>query len=83
VEYVREGIRVNCVSPGTVVSLSLMDRVNSTEDPRQAMQDFIDRQPMGRLGTPEEIARAILFAADPEVGFMTGANIMVDGGMTV
>lgn len=83
VEYVREGIRVNCVSPGTVLSPSLMDRVNSTADPEQAMRDFVARQPMGRLGTPEEVAKAYLFAADSQVGFMTGANIMVDGGMTV
>ena len=83
VEYIREGIRVNCVSPGTVLSPSLMDRVNSTADPEQAMRDFVARQPMGRLGAPEEVAKAYLFAADSQVGFMTGANIMVDGGMTV
>jgi len=83
VEYVREGIRVNCVSPGTVVSPSFMDRVNQSADPEQAMKDFVARQPMGRLGTPEEIAEAFLFAADPNVGFMTGSNIMVDGAMTV
>ena len=82
-EYVQEGIRVNCVCPGTVVSPSFMDRVNSYEDPEQAMQNFVSRQPMGRLGTPEEIAEAILFAADPAVSFMTGANIVVDGAMTL
>ena len=47
------------------------------------MEDFIARQPMGRLGTPEEIAQAILFAASPDVTFMTGANIVVDGAMTL
>jgi len=46
-------------------------------------QDFIARQPMGRLGTDEEIASAILFAASAEAGFMTGAAIHIDGGMTM
>lgn len=82
-EYMREGIRVNCVCPGTVVSPSFEQRVAQSPDPEQAMKDFIARQPMGRLGTAEEIAQAILFAADPKVPFMTGANIVVDGGMTV
>lgn len=82
-EYVREGIRVNCVCPGTVVSPSFMGRVNDSGDPEQAMKNFVARQPMGRLGTPEEIAQAILFAADPGVSFMTGVNIVVDGAMTL
>lgn len=82
-EYVHEGIRVNCVCPGTVVSPSFRSRVASSADPEKAMQDFVDRQPMGRLGTPEEIAEAILFAASPDVTFMTGANIVVDGAMTL
>lgn len=82
-EYVHEGIRVNCVCPGTVVSPSFLQRVESSPDPEEAMRKFVARQPMGRLGTPEEIAEAVLFAADPAVTFMTGANIVVDGAMTV
>lgn len=82
-EYVKEGIRVNCICPGTVLSPSFMKRVNNSEDPEAAMRDFVARQPMGRLGTPEELARAALFAADPNVTFMTGSNIVVDGAMTV
>ena len=83
IEYAREGIRVNCVCPGTVCSPSFMQRVNNAPDPEAAMKNFVARQPMGRLGEPDEVARAILFAADPNVGFMTGANIVVDGAMTV
>lgn len=83
VEYIREGIRVNCVCPGTVESSSFKRRVQEAADPEQAMRDFVARQPMGRLGSPEELAEAILFAAAPEVTFMTGANIVVDGGMTI
>ena len=83
IEYAREGIRVNCVCPGTVCSPSFKKRVESTPDPEAAMRNYVSRQPMGRLGEPEEIAQAILFAANPNVGFMTGANIVVDGAMTV
>ena len=82
-EYIREGVRVNCVCPGTVESASFKRRVEASSDPEQAMKDFVSRQPMGRLGTPEELAQAILFAASPDVTFMTGSNIVVDGGMTI
>ena len=82
-EYVAEGIRVNCVSPGTVLSPSLQGRIDRTEDPAQAMHNFVARQPLGRLGTSDEVAKAIVFAAANGIGFMTGANIVVDGGMTI
>ena len=82
-EYAAEGIRFNCLCPGTTMSESLKGRIAATADPEQAMKDFVARQPMGRLGVPEEIAEAVLFAADPAVTFMTGAIIAVDGAMTV
>lgn len=82
-EYVADGIRVNCVCPGTVYSPSFQRRVDAAEDPELAMKQFVERQPMGRLGTAEEVAKAIVFAAGEGVEFMTGANIVVDGGMTV
>ncbi len=82
-EYVSEGIRINCVSPGTVASPSLIGRVNKTDDPEAAMRNFVSRQPLGRLGTSDEVAKAIVFAAAQGIGFMTGANIVVDGGMTI
>jgi len=82
-EYVSEGIRINCVSPGTVLSPSLMGRVNKTNDPEAAMRNFEARQPTGKLGTCEELAKAIVFAAAQGIGFLTGANIVVDGGMTI
>ena len=82
-EYIGEGVRVNCVCPGTVESDPFKRRVAASPDPEQAMKDFVARQPMGRLGRPEELAEAILFAASPDVTFMTGANIVVDGGMTI
>ncbi|MCI5957097.1 MAG: SDR family oxidoreductase, partial [Clostridiales bacterium] len=62
-EYVAEGIRVNCVSPGTVYSPSFQQRVDTAPDPQKALASFIQRQPMGRLGTAQEVARAIVFAS--------------------
>jgi len=82
-DYIKEGIRVNCICPGTVLTPSFEARVNGYTDPEKAMQNFVERQPMGRLGTPEEIAEAIIFASSGNVSFMTGAHIVVDGGMTI
>ena len=82
-EYVAEGIRINCVSPGTVLSPSLQGRIDRTDDPQAALENFVARQPLGRLGESEEVAKAIVFAAGQGIGFMTGANIVVDGGMTI
>lgn len=82
-EHIAEGVRVNCVSPGTVLSPSLQGRIDRTEDPQAALAGFVSRQPMGRLGTSEEVAKAIVFAAGQGIGFMSGANIVVDGGMTI
>ena len=82
-DLVRDNIRVNAVSPGTTLTPSLEDRINQAPDPEKMKQEFFDRQPIGRLGYPEEIARAILFAADERAGFMDGVNIQIDGGMAI
>ena len=82
-DLVRENIRVNAVSPGTTLTPSLEDRINQAPDPEKMKQEFFDRQPIGRLGYPEEIARAILFAADERAGFMDGVNIQIDGGSSI
>jgi len=82
-EYMADGVRVNCVCPGTVDTPSLEGRIQAFADPAQARRDFESRQPLGRLGLPGEIAEAILLAASPAAGFMTGAVIVIDGGMTV
>jgi NAD(P)-dependent dehydrogenase (short-subunit alcohol dehydrogenase family) len=82
-DYLSENIRVNCVCPGTTYTPSLERRIQVFADPEKARVDFIARQPMGRLGKDEEIAAAILFAASDEAAFMTGANIAIDGGMTI
>ncbi len=82
-DYIRQGIRVNCVNPGTTLTPSLEDRIRAFADPAAARAMFIERQPMGRLGTPEEIAAAILYLASDEAGFTTGAMLNVDGGLTL
>ncbi len=82
-DLVRDNIRVNAVSPGTTLTPSLEDRIATAPDPEKMRQEFFDRQPIGRLGYPEEIARAILFAADEGAGFMDGVNIQIDGGMAI
>ena len=78
-DYLKDGVRVNCISPGTVLSPSLEGRIAGAADPEEAYRGFVARQPMGRLGTPEEIAAAVIFAASEEAGFMKGVNIPVDG----
>lgn len=82
-DYIREGIRVNCINPGTTLTPSLQDRIDAFDDPVAAKAMFIERQPMGRLGSSEEVAAAILYLASDEAGFTTGATLAVDGGLTI
>lgn len=82
-DHMKDNIRINCVCPGTTLTPSLQDRINAFPDPVKARADFEARQPMGRLGKPEEIANVILFAAWDGNGFMNGAVLSADGGMTV
>ena len=82
-DYVKQGIRCNCIGPGTVDTPSLHDRINAFADPVQARKDFIARQPMGRLGAPEDITGIVVFLASDESKFATGNMYSVDGGMTI
>ncbi len=82
-DYLKENIRVNCVSPGTTYTPSLEQRLQAFADPEKARADFVARQPMGRFGRDEEIAAAILFASSDEAAFMNGENISINGGMTI
>jgi len=81
-DYIARGIRCNCICPGTVETESWRDRVGSAEDPAKARTEFIARQPMGRIGQPEEIASIAVLLASEESAFMTGSEIVVDGGWT-
>jgi NAD(P)-dependent dehydrogenase (short-subunit alcohol dehydrogenase family) len=82
-DYVKQGIRSNCLCPGTVDTPSLDERINAFADPQQARQDFIARQPMGRLATVDDITPLLLYLASDESRFATGGVFCVDGGMTI
>ena len=82
-DFVKQNIRCNSIAPGTVFSPSWQERVNQSPDPVQAKKDFIARQPMGRLGTAEEIASMAIYLAGDESTFTTGNTFSVDGGMTI
>jgi len=83
IDHVKQGIRVNCVCPGTVDTPSLGERINAFADPAKARQDFVARQPMGRLATAEEIAESFVYLVSDESSFMTGQAVYVDGGMSL
>jgi 2-keto-3-deoxy-L-fuconate dehydrogenase len=83
IDYVKQNIRCNCLCPGTVDTPSLGDRINAFEDPVAARKNFIDRQPMGRLASAEEIAPTVVFLASDESSFYSGEALHVNGGMTI
>ena len=79
-DYVTKGIRCNAICPGTVDSPSLHDRLRATGDYDKALGEFIARQPMGRVGKPEEVAALVTYLASDEAGFTTGQTHVIDGG---
>jgi len=81
-DYVTTGVRCNAICPGTVDSPSLHDRLRETGDYDAALEAFIARQPMGRIGKPEEIAALAVYLGSDESGFTTGQAHVVDGGWT-
>ena len=81
-DFVADGVRCNAICPGTVDTPSLQDRINQADDPVAAGAAFLARQPMGRLGTAEEIAALALYLASDESSYTTGALHVVDGGWT-
>ncbi len=82
-DFVRQGIRCNAIAPGTVDTPSLQGRINAFADPAQARKDFTARQPMGRLGTVDDMVGIIVFLASDESLFATGNVYAIDGGMTI
>lgn len=80
VDFVSSGVRCNAICPGTVDSPSLAVRLAATGDEVSARKAFVERQPMGRLGRPEEIAALAVHLAGDESSFTTGSVAVVDGG---
>lgn len=80
IDYAADQIRVNCLCPGTVDTPSLHQRLGATQE---VWERFITRQPLQRLGTPEEIAQAALYLVSEEASFVTGTAFQIDGGMSL
>ena len=83
VQYAGTGVRCNCVCPGTVESPWVGRLLDQADDPVAARERLVARQPLGRLGQPTEVAKAILYLASDDASFMTGSSLVIDGGMTV
>ena len=81
-DFVAQGIRCNAIAPGTVESPSLEERLRATGDYEAARQAFVARQPMGRIGRPEEIAALVVYLASDESSYSTGQVHIIDGGMS-
>src|SRR5690606_11255441 len=84
-DFVSQGVRCNAICPGTIESPSLRERIQEqatqlNKDTAAIEQNFIARQPVGRLGTPDEIASMAVYLASDESRFTTGTNMIVDGG---
>ncbi len=83
IDFLKDNIRCFAIAPGTIHTPSWEDRVNASKDPKKAKEDFIQRQPMGRIGKPEEVASLAVYLASDESAFSTGGVYPVDGGMTI
>jgi 2-keto-3-deoxy-L-fuconate dehydrogenase len=87
-DFIKQGVRVNAICPGTIESPSLEDRIKARSQATgkslaEVERAFIERQPMGRLGRPEEVAALALFLASDESSYVTGQPHLVDGGMAL
>jgi 2-keto-3-deoxy-L-fuconate dehydrogenase len=80
-DFVAKGIRCNCICPGTIETPSMLGRAAAVGP--QGLETFVSRQPMGRLGTAEEIAALALYLASDESAFTTGIAHLIDGGWTL
>jgi len=81
VQYAASGVRCNCVCPGTIDSPWVGRLMDGTEDPAATRAALTARQPLGRLGQPSEVAKAVLYLASDDAAFMTGTELVIDGGI--
>jgi NAD(P)-dependent dehydrogenase (short-subunit alcohol dehydrogenase family) len=82
IQYAGTGIRCNAICPGTVDSPWVQRLLEQSDDPEQRRAELVARQPMGRLGQPAEIARAAVYLASDDAAFVTGSELVLDGGLT-
>lgn len=82
-DHAPDKIRAVYLTPATIETPSLLDRINSSPDPVAARKAFEARQPIGRIGTTDDVAYAALYLASDEASFLTGCSLAVDGGMAV
>ena len=83
IDFIDKGIRCNAICPGTIATPSLDERIAAQGGTAEARQAFVARQPLGRLGTAEEIAALAVYLASDESSFTTGATHLIDGGFTL
>jgi 2-keto-3-deoxy-L-fuconate dehydrogenase len=82
-DFITQGVRCNALCPGTTHTPSLEERILASDDPDLTRRTFISRQPLGRLGSVEDMAAAAVYLASEESAFMTGGVLVVDGGQTL
>ncbi|XP_078799832.1 dehydrogenase/reductase SDR family member 6 isoform X4 [Oryzias latipes] len=82
-DFIEQGIRCNCICPGTVDTPSLRDRIQAQPDPEKAYKDFMARQKTGRMCTAEEVAHLCVYLASDESAYVTGTEHIIDGGWSL
>ncbi|XP_074848091.1 dehydrogenase/reductase SDR family member 6 [Carettochelys insculpta] len=82
-DFIEKGIRCNCICPGTVDTPSLQERIQTSPYPERALKDFLARQKMGRMATAEEVAQLFVYLASDESAYMTGNELIIDGGWSL
>jgi NAD(P)-dependent dehydrogenase (short-subunit alcohol dehydrogenase family) len=82
-ELAESQVRVNCICPASIDTPLLRSSFERTTDPRKAREANIKRHPLGRLGTPEDVANLILFLASSEASWITGGTYVIDGGASI
>lgn len=82
-DFIQQGIRCNCVCPGTVDTPSLQERIQARPNPEEALSNFLKRQKTGRFATAEEIALLCVYLASDESAYVTGNPVIIDGGWSL
>ncbi|NXB56636.1 BDH2 dehydrogenase, partial [Struthidea cinerea] len=82
-DFIEQGIRCNCICPGTVDTPSLQERIQARPNPEQALKDFLARQKTGRMATADEVAHLFVYLASDESAYVTGNELIIDGGWSL